>query len=76
MEISAFIQNFADQFDDTTIDQFSPDTNFRDLEEWDSLTSLSVIAMVDEEYNVKLTGDDFRSSQSIQDIFNIVQSRA
>jgi len=76
MEISAFIQNFADQFDDTTIDQFSPETNFRDLEEWDSLTSLSVIAMVDEEYNVKLTGDDFRSSQSIQDIFNIVQSRA
>jgi len=75
MEISAFIENFAAQFDDTPIETFSPETKFRDLDEWDSLTSLSIIAMADEEYGVKLTGEDFRKSNTIEDIYNLVTSR-
>jgi len=75
MDINDFIKNFADQFDETPLEQFSSSTNFRDIDEWDSLTSLSIIAMVDEEYGVKLTGEDFRNSNTIEDIFNLVSSR-
>lgn len=75
MEINDFVNNFAEQLDDTDVSTLTPDTNFRDLEEWDSLTSLSVIAMVDDEYAVKLTGEDFRTSKTIQDLFEIVKSR-
>jgi len=75
MEIEKFIANFVDQLDEIDANIINADTNFRDLDEWDSLTSLSVIAMVDEEYNVKLTGDDFRNSTTIQDLFDIVKSR-
>ncbi len=75
MEINDFVKNFAEQFDETDIDEFVADTNFRDLEEWSSFNALSIIAMVDEVYSVKLTGDDIIKSTSIQDIFNLVKNR-
>ena len=54
MELKEFIQNFADQFDDTDTSVFTQETKFKELEEWSSLTALSVIAMIDEEYDVKI----------------------
>ena len=75
MEIKEFIQHFADQFDDTDAAVFTAETNFRDLEEWSSLIALSLIAMVDEEYDVTLKGDDIRNANTVRDLFNTVQSR-
>lgn len=76
MNIQDFVAKFAEQFEDTDSSVFTATTNFRELEEWSSLQALSIIAMVDEEYNVKLKGDDIRGSHTIEDIFNIVKSRA
>lgn len=76
MEINEFIANFADQFDETDASVFTPDTKFRELEEWSSLIALSVIAMIDEEYNVALKGDDIRNSVTVEDLFNAVKARA
>ena len=70
-----FIENFAEQFDDTDASIFTATTNFREIEEWSSLTALSIIAMVDEEYQAKLTGDDIRASKTIGDIYNCVKSK-
>ena len=75
MEIKDFISNFADQFDETDASELTATTAFRDLEEWSSLIALSVIAMVDEEYDVTLKGDDIRNAKTIGDLFNIVKSR-
>ena len=75
MEINTFLRNFAAQFDETDASEFKSETAFREIDEWSSLTSLSIIAMVDEEYNTKLTGDDIRNSKTILDIFNIVKSK-
>lgn len=76
MDIKEFIENFADQFDDTEASVLNGDTKFKELEEWSSLIALSVISMVDEEYDVSIKGDDIRGSETIQDLFNIVESRA
>lgn len=75
MELNQFIENFAAQFDDTDADVFTSSTDFRALEEWSSLVALSIIAMVDEEYEVKLKGDDIRGSKTIEDLYNIVKSK-
>ena len=75
MEIKDFIEKFAEQFDDTDVELFAADTKFRELDEWTSLIALSVIAMVDEEYEVTIKGDDIKNSQTIEDLFNIVQSK-
>jgi len=76
MEINEFIANFAEQFDDTDASVFTPETKFKELEEWSSLIALTVIAMVDEEYDVTLKGDDIRNSNTIDDLFNIVKAKA
>lgn len=75
MELKDFIQNFADQFDDTDASEFTPETNFKQLEEWSSLMALSIISMIDEEYNVRMTGNDIRNTATIGELFNIVKGR-
>lgn len=75
MELIRFIENFADQFDDTDASELMAETKFKDLDEWSSLIALSVIAMVDEEYDVAIKGDDIRNAETIQDLFDIVQSK-
>ena len=75
MGIKEFLENFADQYDEIEVSDISPDMPFRDIEGWSSLTALSVIAMVDDVYKLRLTGDDIRSSVTIEDIYNILNSR-
>ena len=75
MELKDFIENFAAQFDETDASEFKADTEFKTLDEWSSLISLSVIAMVDEEYDVRIKGDDIRNSRTIEDLFNVVKSK-
>lgn len=75
MEIKEFIEHFAEQFDETNINEFTPETVFHDLEEYSSLVALSIIAMINEEYDVTLKGDDMSAAVTIEDLFNIVKSK-
>lgn len=74
--LEEFIALFAEQFEETDANEFNAGTVYKDLDEWSSLIALSVIAMVDEEFDVTISGDDIRKTETIQDLFNIVESRA
>lgn len=76
MELKDFIENFAQQFDDTDASEIKAGTVFKELDEWSSLIALSVIAMVDEEYNVTIKGEDIRNSTTVEDLFNAVKAKA
>lgn len=76
MELKEFIENFAAQFDDTDVSEIKAETVFKELDEWSSLIALSVIAMVDEEYDVTIKGEDIRNSSTIEDLFNAVKAKA
>jgi acyl carrier protein len=75
MEINSFVEKFAAQLENINSSEIKPETKFKSIEEWSSLMALSIIAMVDEEYNVKIKGDDIRNSETIEDLFRIVTSR-
>lgn len=75
MEIKEFIEHFAEQFDDTDISEFTPETVFHDLDEYSSIIALSIIAMVDEEYGVSLKGNEMSAAVTIEDLFNTVKSK-
>ena len=75
MEVSTFLNHFANILDDTNPTLITTETIFRELGEWDSLTALSLIAMVDEEYSLKLTGEDIKSSITLQDIFEKIKNK-
>lgn len=75
MTLDEFVKAFAAEFDDTPEEVFKPDTHFRELKEWGSLTALSIISMVDDEADVVITGADIRSCTTIEDLYNIVKSK-
>ena len=70
-----FLENFTFQFEDTDVSLIQFETIFKDLDEWSSLLALSVIAMADEDYDVKLKGDDIRQAKTVEDLYNIIISR-
>ena len=70
--LDEFVVLFAEQFDDTDASEIKADTVFHDLDEWSSLVGLSVIAMVDEEFDVALKGDDVKNSVTVEDLYNRV----
>ena len=75
MTLDEFVKAFAAEFDETPEDQFKADTEFRTLEEWGSLTALSIISMVDENMDKTITGADIRASKTIEDLYNLANSK-
>ncbi len=75
MELNDFIKNFADQFEETDKSLITAETDFKNLDEWSSLIALSVIAMVDEEYDVQLKGADIRDSVTVKDLFDRISAQ-
>ena len=74
MKIEEFVEKFANEFDETPVESFAADTKYKDLEEWGSLTALSIISMIDEEYDKSITGADIRSCETIEDLYNLVEN--
>lgn len=73
--LNEFVALFAEQFDETDASRIQANTVFHDLDEWSSLIGLSVIAMVDEEFDVALKGDDVMNSVTVEDLYNRVISK-
>lgn len=48
---------------------------FRDYDEWNSIAYLSTIAMLNEEYNVQLTLDEFKKLKTVKDIFDVIENK-
>ncbi len=70
-----FIKNFADIFDETEMENFSPSTRFRDLDEWSSLHALAAINMIDIKYSVQLKGEEMKKTNTVQELFDLVISK-
>lgn len=75
MELKEFVANFANQFDDTDPSEINAETVFHDLDEWSSLTGMSVIALAKTEYNKSITGAELKACVTVEDIFNLIRSK-
>lgn len=75
MELNEFIAHFAEQFEETDVSVFTPQTVFHELDEYSSLIALSIIAMIDEEYDVTIKGNDMRAAVTIEDLYHIVKGK-
>ena len=75
MTLQEFVEAFAAEFDETEQSVFKPETEFKTLDEWSSLTALSIISMIDEQLDKTVTGADIRASKTIEDLYNIAISK-
>ena len=75
MSISEFIKKIEGEIEEITPGTLKPDTKYRTMEGWSSMHALIIIALIDTEYNVTITGEDLRNSQTVTDLFTIIKSR-
>ena len=75
MELDGFLEKFRSTLQQTPIGNISPLTNFKKLDEWSSIFALIVIAMVDAEYGKVLTANDIHPANTLEDLFEIIQSK-
>ena len=73
--LDEFVALFAEQFDDTDASEIKSDTVFHELDEWSSLIGLSIIAMVDENFDKSITGADLRSVNTVEELYNLVLAK-
>ena len=75
MTLEEFVTAFAEEFDETPAENFTPATVYKDLDEWGSLTALSIIALAMEVFEKKITGADLRACNTIEDLYNLIQTK-
>lgn len=75
MELYEFVEKFAGQFDETDVSEISVDTYFQELDEWSSLTAMSLIALAKTEFDKVITGKEIRSCETVEDLFNLISSK-
>jgi acyl carrier protein len=75
MELKEFIANFANQFDETDPSEIQANTVYRDLDEWSSLIGLAILNMIAKKYDVKITPTEIKGTATVEDVYNLVQSK-
>lgn len=74
MDINEFIEKFAEALEIEEASALTIDTEFRNLEEWDSLAYLNIIAFLDEEYAVQIENAEFKELKTLRDIINYIKA--
>ncbi len=57
------------------IDKIKLDDTFREYDSWDSLTNISLIAMLDDEYDVIIDTSKFKKILTIGELYNEIKKR-
>lgn len=72
MELKEKFALLEDTFD---VDEgtLTPEMGLDEIKEYDSMTKLSLIVMVEDEFGRKLSGDDIKGFKTVQDILNVMQ---
>jgi acyl carrier protein len=73
--IEEFITKLEEEFDDVPSGSLKDSTNYREIENWGSMHALIIIALVDTEWDVSLSGSDLKSTNTIQELYDIVVSK-
>ncbi|WP_286145062.1 acyl carrier protein [Bacteroides caecimuris] len=74
MDEKMFIEAFAEALEVESPSSLSLTTEFQKLDEWDSMAYLSVIAMLDEKYDIQIENADFIKFVTIGDIVKYISS--
>ncbi len=74
-DIKTFIVKLEAELDEVPTGTLRPETSFRHMEGWSSMHALIIIAFIDSEYNVVLTGDDLRQAETVSDIYAIISNK-
>jgi len=70
MKTSVFLEKLQEELEEK--EALTIDTNLRQLESYDSISLLSVIAFVDESFDKKIDANYFKDIETVSDLMNII----
>ena len=70
-----FVKDFEAQFEEVEPGTLHANTELESIEEWGSLQSLVIVAMLDSKYKVKVTGAELQAAKTVGDIYTLVESK-
>lgn len=73
MDTKKFTESFAEALEIEVATAITPETAFRNLDEWDSLAYLNIIAMLDEEYDIQIENTEFKKLTTVGDIIAFIE---
>lgn len=75
MIVEGFIEKIVEEFPDLKKEKITPEMNFRDHVEWDSINALVLIAMVNVEYDVIITAEELINAETVNDVYLVVEKK-
>lgn len=75
MTLDNFFEHFCAELEDVDPTIINTSTDFKNIDQWDSLIALSIIAMIDEEFEIRITGSDIIRSKTIEDLYKLIQNK-
>jgi len=75
MDIKSFIELIVAEFDNVDLAAITPQSNYKDTLNLNSINSLILIAVVDAAFNVALDANDLKTTQSFNELFELINTR-
>lgn len=75
INIDTFIEKIEGEFEEVDKGSLTSDTLFKELEEWSSMHALLIVALIDMEYEVTITGHDLKKVETLQELYDIVKTK-
>lgn len=74
MEKDHFLQQVKQQFVDAEEIELTFDSNFRKIDSYDSLTGMSILVMIKDEYQQDIPEDVFKQQKTVAELYELVKS--
>lgn len=75
INVEEFTKLLEKEFEEIEESTLSPTTNYREIPEFSSMHVLIIIAFIDNEFDILLTGQDLKNAQTIEDLYHLIHQR-
>lgn len=75
MQLNDFIAKFENEIQDIVPGSIQPETEFKNLDSWNSMQALIFIAMVDAEYGVTLSAENLHECSTVSELFELIKTK-
>ncbi len=72
MDLNNFISKLKEQYLGNQI-FIEPSTKFREISGWDSMTGMTILLMIEEEYGVKVENETFKKLITVEELFEYIK---
>lgn len=75
INLDEFTRLLEQEFDDMQPNSLTPETSYRDMPDFSSMHALIIIAFIDNQFDVLLTGQELKNTITVKDLYDLVVTK-